>query len=91
MVEKVDQAGKSEGHAVLLQAAPTRDLGRPAREPGVRMQADDGIFFEDFETEFKGDSQCPSIETLKGKGKGDLWSIFSNLRTVTIFIDEYLI
>ena len=40
MVEKVDQVGKSEGQCCC--SLPTLDLGRPAREPGLRVQADDG-------------------------------------------------
>ena len=70
--------------------APTRYLGRPAREPGVRMQADDGWIFRRFRNRIQGWFPMPkyrNIKGIKGKGKGDLWSISSNLRTVTIFID----
>ena len=91
MVEKVDQAGKSEGRAVLLPSRHLVTLEGPQESQEFECRRMTVGFFEDFQTEFKGDNQCPSIETLKGKGKGDLWNIFSNLRKVTIFIDEYLV
>ena len=71
------------------RAAPSRADSWPwkARKRARSSNAGGwGLGVEDFETEFKGDSQMPKYRNIKGKGKGDLWSIFSNLRTVTILL-----
>lgn len=65
MVEKVDQAGKSEGHAVLLPPRHLVTLEGPQESQEFQCRRMRVGFFEDFETEFKGDSQMPKYRNIK--------------------------